>query len=48
MKKKTTTILEETGRIEILPEEALHPSSADQLVDETIQDQPATTNQSES
>lgn len=47
-KKEATTILEETGRIEILPEELLHPSSADQLVDETIQDQPATTNQSES
>ncbi|HEM3178051.1 TPA: protein jag [Streptococcus suis] len=46
--KEATTILEETGRIEILPEELLHPSSADQLVDETIQDQPATTNQSES
>lgn len=46
--KDATTILEETGRIEILPEELLHPSSADQLVDETIQDQPATTNQSES
>jgi len=45
--KEATTILEETGRIEILPEELLHPSSADQLVDETIQDQPATTNQSE-
>ena len=45
---RSTTILEETGRIEILPEELLHPSSADQLVDETIQDQPATTNQSES
>ena len=47
-KKEATTILEETGRIEILPEELLHPSSADQLVDETIQDQPAITNQSES
>lgn len=46
--KEATTILEETGRIEILPEELLHPSSTDQLVDETIQDQPATTNQSES
>ncbi|HFI0445809.1 TPA: RNA-binding cell elongation regulator Jag/EloR [Streptococcus suis] len=46
--KEATTILEETGRIEILPEELVHPSSADQLVDETIQDQPATTNQSES
>lgn len=46
--KEATTILEETGRIEILPEELLHPSSADQLVDETIQDQPAITNQSES
>ena len=46
--KDATTILEETGRIEILPEELLHPSSADQLVDETIQDQPVTTNQSES
>ncbi|HEL1557368.1 TPA: protein jag [Streptococcus suis] len=46
--KEATTILEETGRIEILPEELLHPSSEDQLVDETIQDQPATTNQSES
>lgn len=46
--KEATTILEETGRIEILPEELLHPSPADQLVDETIQDQPATTNQSES
>ena len=46
--KEATTILEETGRIEILQEELLHPSSADQLVDETIQDQPATTNQSES
>ncbi|BCP58841.1 RNA-binding cell elongation regulator Jag/EloR [Streptococcus parasuis] len=46
--KEATTILEETGRIEILPEELLHPSSADQLIDETIQDQPATTNQSES
>lgn len=46
--KEATTILEETGRIEILPEELLHPSSADQLVDETIQDQPATTNQSKS
>ena len=46
--KEATTILEETGRIEILPEELHHPSSADQLVDETIQDQPATTNQSES
>ncbi|BCP56736.1 protein jag [Streptococcus suis] len=46
--KEVTTILEETGRIEILPEELLHPSSEDQLVDETIQDQPATTNQSES
>lgn len=46
--KEATTILEETGRIEILPEELLHPSSADQLVDETIQDQPATINQSES
>ncbi len=46
--KEATTIVEETGRIEILPEELLHPSSADQLVDETIQDQPATTNQSES
>ncbi|HFI0678583.1 TPA: RNA-binding cell elongation regulator Jag/EloR [Streptococcus suis] len=46
--KEATTILEETGRIEILPEELLHPSSADQLVDEIIQDQPATTNQSES
>jgi spoIIIJ-associated protein len=46
--KEATTILEETGRIEILPEELLHPSSADQLVDETTQDQPATTNQSES
>ncbi|MDG4524717.1 protein jag [Streptococcus suis] len=46
--KEATTILEETGRIEILPEELLHPSSADQFVDETIQDQPATTNQSES
>lgn len=46
--KEATTILEETGRIEILPEELLHPSSADQLVDETIQDQPVTTNQSES
>lgn len=46
--KEATTILEETGRIEILPEELLHPSSADQLVNETIQDQPATTNQSES
>ncbi|NCB79001.1 MAG: protein jag [Bacilli bacterium] len=46
--KEATTILEETGRIEILPEELLYPSSADQLVDETIQDQPATTNQSES
>ncbi|HFI0078161.1 TPA: RNA-binding cell elongation regulator Jag/EloR [Streptococcus suis] len=46
--KEATTILEETGRIEILPEELLHPSSVDQLVDETIQDQPATTNQSES
>ena len=46
--KEATTILEETGRIEILPEELLHPSSADQLVDETIQDKPATTNQSES
>lgn len=46
--KEATTILEETGRIEILQEELLHPSSADQLVDEIIQDQPATTNQSES
>ncbi|HFI0686085.1 TPA: RNA-binding cell elongation regulator Jag/EloR [Streptococcus suis] len=46
--KEATTILEETGRIEILQEELLHPSSADQLVDETIQDQPATTNQSKS
>ncbi|NQK92982.1 protein jag [Streptococcus suis] len=46
--KEATTILEETGRIEILPEELGHPSSADQLVDETIQDQPATINQSES
>ncbi|HFI0302416.1 TPA: RNA-binding cell elongation regulator Jag/EloR [Streptococcus suis] len=46
--KEATTILEETGRIEILPEELLQPSSEDQLVDETIQDQPATTNQSES
>ncbi|HFI0070991.1 TPA: RNA-binding cell elongation regulator Jag/EloR [Streptococcus suis] len=46
--KEATTILEETGRIEILPEELLHPSSADQLVDEIIQDQPATTNQSKS
>lgn len=46
--KEATTILEETGRIEILPEELLHPSSADQLIDETIQDQPVTTNQSES
>lgn len=46
--KEATTILEETGRIEILQEELLHPSSADQLVDEIIQDQPATTNQSKS
>lgn len=46
--KEATTILEETGRIEILPEELVYPSSSDQLVDETIQDQPATINQSES
>ncbi|NQM13720.1 protein jag [Streptococcus suis] len=46
--KEATTILEETGRIEILAEELVHPSSSDQLVDETIQDQPATINQSES
>ncbi|NQP35075.1 protein jag [Streptococcus suis] len=46
--KEATTILEETGRIEILPEELVYPSSSDQLVNETIQDQTATINQSES
>ncbi|HFI0601076.1 TPA: RNA-binding cell elongation regulator Jag/EloR [Streptococcus suis] len=35
--KEATTILEETGRIEILPEELLQPASAEETIEEVVE-----------
>ncbi|HFI0064593.1 TPA: RNA-binding cell elongation regulator Jag/EloR [Streptococcus suis] len=40
--KEATTILEETGRIEILPEELLQPASAEETIEEVVETPEAT------
>ncbi|MDW8741888.1 RNA-binding cell elongation regulator Jag/EloR [Streptococcus suis] len=40
--KEATTILEETGRIEILPEELLQPATAEETIEEVVETSEAT------